>query len=74
MVSETAEAKDVLAGLPARLFATDRFPCERVNMYFKIDYLLWVRVIEDLMALVEGDKEMSWSRRLKLCLIISTGC
>ncbi|KAG2328809.1 hypothetical protein Bca52824_011537 [Brassica carinata] len=71
---KTAEAEDVLAGLPARLFATDCFPCERVNMYLKIDYLLWVRVTEDLMALVEGDKEMSWSRRLKLFLIILADC
>ena len=33
----------VPAGLPERLFATDRFPCERINMYSTIDFLLCVR-------------------------------
>ncbi|WZZ79299.1 hypothetical protein YC2023_099871 [Brassica napus] len=40
---ETAEVEDVKAALSERLFATDRYPCERVNMYSTIDNLLWVR-------------------------------
>ncbi|KAF3574829.1 hypothetical protein F2Q69_00060178 [Brassica cretica] len=39
---ETAEVEDVKAALSERLFATDRYPCERVNMYSTIDNLLWV--------------------------------
>ncbi|KAF2592933.1 hypothetical protein F2Q70_00042902 [Brassica cretica] len=34
---------DVGIRLPERLFATDRFPSERVNMYSTVDLLLWVR-------------------------------
>ncbi|CAN7055523.1 unnamed protein product, partial [Brassica oleracea var. botrytis] len=34
--------EDVPARLPERLFATDRYPCERINMS-TIDYLLCVR-------------------------------
>ena len=41
--SETAEVEDVKAALSERFFATDRYPCERVNMYSTIDNLLWVR-------------------------------
>nr|VDD60541.1 unnamed protein product [Brassica oleracea] len=33
---------DVGIRLPERLFATDRFPSERVNMYSTVDLLLWV--------------------------------
>ncbi|KAG2256223.1 hypothetical protein Bca4012_093305 [Brassica carinata] len=40
---ETAEVEDVKAALSERFFATDRYPCERVNMYSTIDNLLWVR-------------------------------
>ncbi|KAF2618518.1 hypothetical protein F2Q68_00040293 [Brassica cretica] len=39
---ETAEVEDIKAALSERLFATDRYPCERVNMYSTIDNLLWV--------------------------------
>ncbi|KAF3522886.1 hypothetical protein F2Q69_00046972 [Brassica cretica] len=34
---------DVGIRLPKRLFATDRFQSERVNMYSTVDLLLWVR-------------------------------
>ncbi|KAF8100788.1 hypothetical protein N665_0217s0015 [Sinapis alba] len=40
---ECPDVEDVKAGLPERLFATDRFPSERVNMYSTVDYLLAVR-------------------------------
>ncbi|KAF8106782.1 hypothetical protein N665_0133s0020 [Sinapis alba] len=40
---EIPEVEDVKAGMPERLFATDRFPSERVNMYSTVDYLLAVR-------------------------------
>ncbi|CAN7133300.1 unnamed protein product, partial [Brassica rapa subsp. narinosa] len=40
---ETVEVEDVKAAPSERLFATDRYPCERVNMYSTIDNLLWVR-------------------------------
>lgn len=34
---------EIAKRLPERLFATDRFPSERVNMYSTVDFLLWVR-------------------------------
>lgn len=34
---------EIAKHLPERLFATDRFPSERVNMYSTVDFLLWVR-------------------------------
>ncbi|KAF8097014.1 hypothetical protein N665_0297s0023 [Sinapis alba] len=37
------EVEDVKALLPERLFATDRFPSERVNIYSTVDYLLRVK-------------------------------
>ncbi|CAN6833337.1 unnamed protein product [Brassica oleracea] len=37
------EVEVLPASLPERLFATDRFPCERINMYSTIDFLLCVR-------------------------------
>ncbi|CAG7901097.1 unnamed protein product, partial [Brassica rapa] len=37
------EVEVVPASLPERLFATDRFPCEKINMYSTIDFLLCVR-------------------------------
>lgn len=37
------DAERVDNGLPVRLFATDRYPCERVNTYSTVDLLLWVR-------------------------------
>ncbi|CDY69070.1 BnaCnng61730D [Brassica napus] len=47
-----AEAEDVQARLPKRLFATDRYPCKRNNMYSTIDNLLCVR------DALNGTKEM----------------
>ncbi|CAN6825805.1 hypothetical protein F2Q70_00025191 [Brassica cretica] len=41
--TETTEVEDLKEGLPERLFATDRFPRERVNMYSAVDLLLAVR-------------------------------
>ncbi|XP_048591413.1 uncharacterized protein LOC125576099 [Brassica napus] len=35
--------RGVPARLPETLFAMDRYPCERINMYSTIDYLLCVR-------------------------------
>lgn len=41
---EAAEDFNEIRGLlPERLFATDRFPCERVNTYSAVDHLLAVR-------------------------------
>lgn len=41
---EAAEDFHEIRGLlPERLFATDRFPCERVNTYSAVDHLLAVR-------------------------------
>ncbi|WZZ28517.1 hypothetical protein YC2023_011918 [Brassica napus] len=37
------EVEVVPASLPERLFTTDRFPCEKINMYSTIDFLLCVR-------------------------------
>ncbi|CAN7018627.1 unnamed protein product [Brassica rapa subsp. trilocularis] len=34
---------EIAKRLPERLFATDRFPSERVNMYSTVDFLLWIR-------------------------------
>ena len=39
----TDEVEVVPASLPERLFTTDRFPCEKINMYSAIDFLLCVR-------------------------------
>ncbi|KAG5390178.1 hypothetical protein IGI04_031719 [Brassica rapa subsp. trilocularis] len=41
--TETTEVEDLKEGLSERLFATDRFPSERVNMYSTVDLLLAVR-------------------------------
>ncbi|CAN6892912.1 unnamed protein product, partial [Brassica oleracea] len=41
-IAEAEGVEDVPARLPERLFATDRYPCERINMS-TIDYLLCVR-------------------------------
>ncbi|WZZ32904.1 hypothetical protein YC2023_016305 [Brassica napus] len=41
--TETTEVEDLKEGLPERLFSTDRFPSERVNMYSAVDLLLAVR-------------------------------
>ncbi|KAF8086728.1 hypothetical protein N665_0614s0012 [Sinapis alba] len=40
--------------LPERIFATDRFPSRRVNMYANIDYLLVVKEV------LKGTAEMAW--------------
>ncbi|CAN7008885.1 unnamed protein product, partial [Brassica oleracea var. botrytis] len=42
-IAEAEGVEDVPARLPERLFAMDRYPCERINMYLTIDYLLCVR-------------------------------
>ncbi|WZZ20345.1 hypothetical protein YC2023_121732 [Brassica napus] len=36
---ETVAVEDVKGSLPEKLFATDRYPCERINMYSAIDNL-----------------------------------
>ncbi|KAG5414997.1 hypothetical protein IGI04_002564 [Brassica rapa subsp. trilocularis] len=41
------EVEDVRERLPERLFATDQFLSERVNMYSAVDLLLWVRDVLD---------------------------
>ncbi|KAF2566338.1 hypothetical protein F2Q68_00024539 [Brassica cretica] len=41
--TETTEVEDLKERLPERLFATDRFPSDRVNMYSAVDLLLAVR-------------------------------
>ncbi|CAN7126423.1 unnamed protein product [Brassica rapa subsp. narinosa] len=43
IADETVAVEDVKGSLPERLFATDRYPCERINMYSTIDNLLCVR-------------------------------
>ena len=43
LVLDKDSCDDVRNRLPERLFATDRFPSERVNMYLTVDLLLWVR-------------------------------
>ncbi|CAN7016229.1 unnamed protein product [Brassica rapa subsp. trilocularis] len=47
------EVEDVREKFSERLFATDRFSSERVNMYSTVDRLLWVRDVLD------GTPEMS---------------
>ena len=47
IIIEVVEVEDVLERLPERLFATDRFPGERVNMYLTVDRLLWVTDVLD---------------------------
>ncbi|CAG7887471.1 hypothetical protein HID58_001376 [Brassica napus] len=39
IADETVAVEDVKGSLPERLFATDRYPCERINMYSAIDNL-----------------------------------
>lgn len=41
--ADAVEVEDVKGSLLERLFATDRFPCERINMYSTIDNLLCLR-------------------------------
>ncbi|KAG2289284.1 hypothetical protein Bca52824_048888 [Brassica carinata] len=50
--------EDLKEGLPERLFATDRFPNERVNMYSAVDLLLVVRGI--LNGMPEMGEHDSW--------------
>ncbi|WZZ39672.1 hypothetical protein YC2023_035931 [Brassica napus] len=47
IIIEVVEVEDVLERLPERLFATDRFPGERVNMYLTVDRLLGVTDVFD---------------------------
>lgn len=47
IIIEVVEVEDVLERLPERLFATDRFPDERVNMYLTVDRLLGVTDVFD---------------------------
>ncbi|CAN7126737.1 unnamed protein product, partial [Brassica rapa subsp. narinosa] len=42
-IAEGYGGRGVPARLPETLFAMDRYPCERINMYSTIDYLLCVR-------------------------------
>ncbi|WZY93473.1 hypothetical protein YC2023_065802 [Brassica napus] len=39
IADETVVVEDVKGSLPERLFATDQYPCERINMYSAIDNL-----------------------------------
>ncbi|KAG2250360.1 hypothetical protein Bca52824_080496 [Brassica carinata] len=41
--TEKDGCEEIAKRLPERLFATDRFPSERVNMYSTVDFLLGVR-------------------------------
>lgn len=50
--TDSTEVEDVKESLPGRLFATDRFPSERVNTYSTTDFLLCVR------DLLKGSVEM----------------
>lgn len=52
LVTDSTEVEDVKESLPGRLFATDRFPSERVNTYSTTDFLLCVR------DLLNGSVEM----------------
>ncbi|KAF2562671.1 hypothetical protein F2Q70_00015705 [Brassica cretica] len=56
--TETTEVGDLKEGLPERLFATDRFPSERVNMYSAVDLLLAVRgTLNGMPEMGEHDSE-----------------
>ncbi|CAN6869780.1 unnamed protein product [Brassica oleracea] len=52
IAEDSTEVEDVKESLPGRLFATDRFPSERVNTYSTTDFLLCVR------DLLNGSVEM----------------
>nr|VDC90503.1 unnamed protein product [Brassica rapa] len=52
IAEDSTEVEDVKESLPGRLFATDRFPSERVNTYSTTDFLLCVR------DLLKGSVEM----------------
>ncbi|CDY29761.1 BnaA01g19050D [Brassica napus] len=52
IAEDSTEMEDVKESLPGRLFATDRFPSERVNTYSTTDFLLCVR------DLLKGSVEM----------------
>ncbi|CAF1708918.1 unnamed protein product, partial [Brassica oleracea var. botrytis] len=62
--------------LPPRLFATDRYPSNMNNCYSSLEFLLLLfggrcnLTIEDLAAMVAGDKTLSPGKKLRICLII----
>ncbi|KAF3585698.1 hypothetical protein F2Q69_00027047 [Brassica cretica] len=65
----TAPMEDVAVNdrLPPRLFATDRYPSNMNNCYSSLERNL---NLEDLAAMVVGDKTLSPGKKLRICLII----
>ncbi|CAG7902260.1 hypothetical protein HID58_026036 [Brassica napus] len=47
IITEVVEVEGVRERPPERLFATERFPCERVNVYLAVDRVLWATDVLD---------------------------